>query len=181
MIDHDPDVVVTATGASPTPVVLPDGTRALTLEEALDRPWSVGPAVAVVDHTGEWAAMSVVEHLARLGRTVAVVSPVAAIGWHVTRYSAPALFSRLRRLGVALHPLGDPVAWDGSTLTVESAGARRRIPADTVVGAGYGRSRTDLADALRTRGMDVRRVGDAVAPRTGVEAVFEGHEVARAL
>ena len=180
---HRPDVVVLATGASPRPMILADGTATLTLEEALDAPWTLGTTVALIDLTGEWAAICVAEHLARQGRSVSVVTPAAAVAWHVTRYSATALFDRLRRLGVALRPMRQPIAHaDGVLRVVDvSTGETSSIAAHTVIGADYGTPLDGLAAELRKAGVAVRTVGDALAPRTALEAVFEGHEAARAI
>ena len=180
---YQPQVVVIATGATPSRLRLPDGTSTLTLQEALEAPWRIGPTVALVDLTGEWAALSVAEHLARLGHRLAVVTPAPSVAWQVTRYSAFGLFDRLRRLSVSLHPLRLALGHANGTLTMQdvSSGSHEELPVDSVVGADYGTSKDGLASPLREAGFTVRIVGDAVTPRTGLEAVFEGHEVGRAL
>ena len=55
------------------------------------------------------------------------------------------------------------------------------VAADSVVGADYGDPLDELTAGLRRAGVTVHRVGDAVAARTALEAVYEGHEAARAL
>ncbi|HSG79632.1 MAG TPA: FAD-dependent oxidoreductase, partial [Acidimicrobiia bacterium] len=178
-----PDAVVVATGATPRGVVLEDGTPTRTLEEALDEPWTLGDSVALVDLTGEWAAITVAEHLARSGRRVSVITPAGAVAWHVTAYSATALFDRLRALGVTLLPMRRPVGLQDGRLEVEdlATGARATVEADSVVGADYGDPLDHLTAGLRRAGVAVHRVGDALAARTALEAVYEGHEAARAL
>jgi hypothetical protein len=42
-------------------------------------------------------------------------------------------------------------------------------------------SENELYHALRAEGLSVEMIGDAVAPRTTYEAVYEGHRQARKL
>jgi NADPH-dependent 2,4-dienoyl-CoA reductase/sulfur reductase-like enzyme len=55
------------------------------------------------------------------------------------------------------------------------------IPADTIVMATGRRSENALYHALRAKSVSVEAIGDAVAPRTTYEAVYEGHRQARKL
>jgi len=53
------------------------------------------------------------------------------------------------------------------------------VPADTVVMATARQSVNSLADAARRAGLPVTVIGDAVAPRSTFEAVYEGHRHGR--
>ena len=55
------------------------------------------------------------------------------------------------------------------------------LPADWIVMATGRQSDNDLYHALRRRGVSTEMIGDAIAPRTTYEAVFEGHRQARKL
>jgi hypothetical protein len=44
-----------------------------------------------------------------------------------------------------------------------------------------GRSRTDLLTPLKDSGISFEAIGDAIAPRSTYEAVYEGHRQARKL
>jgi dimethylglycine catabolism A len=57
----------------------------------------------------------------------------------------------------------------------------RSPPVDDIVVAAGGVAEDGLSHALRGRVPDVRMVGDCVAPRTALAAVFEGHAAGRAL
>lgn len=179
-----PDVVVLATGAEPVRARWPgDGTVA-TLEDAIAAPDLVGDTVAVVDLTGDWPALSVVEHLADLGRRVVVLSPVAAFAWRTTIYSTLDTTDRLRRKGVRLALLRRVAAWDGAVLEVEDVSTGVVEPwtgIDTVVAADWPRAHDPLSRALGRSGLEVHRVGDCVAPRSAMEAIHQGHELARSL
>ena len=52
---------------------------------------------------------------------------------------------------------------------------------DSIVAAVGGVAEDRLAHELRGRVPELRMVGDCVAPRTALEAIFEGHAVGRAV
>ena len=55
------------------------------------------------------------------------------------------------------------------------------IEADWIVMATGRRSENALHNAVAARGVSVETIGDATAPRTAYEAVYEGHRQARKL
>ena len=59
--------------------------------------------------------------------------------------------------------------------------AERTIEADWIVMATGRRSENALHNAVAARGVSVETIGDATAPRTAYEAVYEGHRQARKL
>ena len=59
--------------------------------------------------------------------------------------------------------------------------AERAIEADWIVMATGRRSENALQAAVAARGISVETIGDATAPRTAYEAVYEGHRQARKL
>ena len=124
-----------------------------------------------------------VEHIAELGADVTYVTPVAGYAWKVSRYSKTALVARLRDAGVAIRPLRTARSFDGNTFIVEdiATGMVESIPAEMVIAAGNPTASAELFDPLSDSGRSVTVVGDALAPRTALEAVFEGHEVGRAI
>jgi hypothetical protein len=62
-----------------------------------------------------------------------------------------------------------------------TTGSLESIPADVVIAAGNPTANSELFAQLNEKGTTVTLVGDAVAPRTALEAVYEGHEVGRAI
>ncbi|WP_216180596.1 FAD-dependent oxidoreductase [Verticiella alkaliphila] len=176
-----PDVVVLATGSSPQAApAVPGGGPVYDVTLAVREADRLGDTVAVVDLTGEWATLSVVEHLADLGKRVTVYSPVAAVFWRTTIYSTLATTRRLREKGVRLAPLRRLQAWDGRVLTVEdvSCGELHRHEADALVLAQYHMANDSLRAPLQAAGLQVREAGDCLAPRTAMEAVYEGARLA---
>lgn len=181
VLERRPDVVVVATGARrpATPVV--EGLTSLGELEAIERRARgtlPDGAVVVVDELGDWPAWALAEHLATDGRDVHVVTSMASAAPNVTLYSRLALFERLGRLGVGVHLLRRVVRVEHGGLVLADvigggeerlAGARWAVRVDPPVADDA------LLVELRERepGLAVRAVGDAVAPRSALEAVFE--------
>ncbi len=178
-VDH----VVLATGSRPRQVAFPEGGSGLTLADALTADFQPSQRIVMYDLLGDWASISVVEHLADLGLDVTYVTPVAGYAWKVSRYSKTALTARLREAEVSIRPLREARSFDGTEFVVEdlTTGSRENIPANVVIAAGNPSANSELFAQLNERRTFVTLVGDAVAPRTALEAVFEGHEVGRAI
>lgn len=173
-----PDVVVLATGS--TPQLYGTG---LTLEEALARPDALGRRVAFHDLTGEFASLGAIEHFADLGHDVTVFTVVAGFAWRTTIYSSLAARKRLRDKRVRIAPLRSVKGFADGELTVEdvSTGELEKHRFDSLVVAQYNAADDRLYAPLRKAGLEVRMIGDCLAPRTALEAVYEGHAAARAL
>lgn len=173
-----PDAVILATGS--TPQRFPN---ALTVEEALAAPDKLGRRLAFHDLTGEWAALGAIEHLARRGLDVTVFTAVAGFAWRTTIYSNLATRKRLRELKVRIAPLRAVKGFAAGELTVEdvSTGELEKHAFDSLVVAQFNAADDRLLVPLRAAGLQVTAVGDCLAPRTALEAVYEGHAAARAL
>jgi hypothetical protein len=174
-----PDAVILATGSTPQRF-----DNALTLEEALAASDKLGRRVAFYDLTGEFAALGAIEHLAARGLEVTVFTAVAGFAWRTTIYSNLATRKRLRDMKVRIATLRAVKGFTGGELTVEdsSTGEIERMKGfDSLVVAQYNTADDWLLAPLRAAGFDVKAVGDCLAPRTALEAVYEGHAAARAL
>ena len=184
------DEVVIATGSAALPLDLPDGQTMLTMEQALAEPDRLGHKVAFYDTTGEWSALSVIEHLADLGKKVTVFTPVAGFAWRTTIYSTLSNRKRLRDKGVRLALLRSVRAFDGQVLRVEDTSTGEVLDEagfTSLVGAQYGVPQSRLEaelKALAGQGGPFPRwrlAGDCLSARTAVEAVYEGHALGRAV
>jgi 2,4-dienoyl-CoA reductase-like NADH-dependent reductase (Old Yellow Enzyme family) len=175
--------IILATGAQPVAWQLPNGAPALTLDEAAVGDFS-GRAIAVYDETGDWGALGLVEHLSASGASVTVLTPGAAVLWRTTIYSSTTTFARWRDRKIRLRPLRRPVALRlGEGLEVEdtSCGEREILSGiDALIACVPPRVSNPLEAPLRAAGLDVQLVGDCMAPRNALEAIFEGHRAARA-
>ncbi|MFT8244841.1 FAD-dependent oxidoreductase [Roseomonas sp. BN140053] len=180
------DAVLLATGARPAAAILPGGGTALTLEAALADPEALGRRVAVQDVLGSWALAGLVEWLANTGRQVILLAPTGSPGWQVNIYSSFAWRQRLRDRGVRILGLhaaqsfrpGLLAAQDLSTgEAVEFAGVDSLVaPAPAVPEDGLLRQLEAAPGAP-----ELRAIGDCVAARSALEAVFEGHQAGRTL
>ncbi len=168
------DAVVLATGSRPT---APPGWT--DLWTALDDPDALGDRIVVVDEDGTWAGAGTALHLAEGGAEVVLTSPVAGVAWNVSAYVRLSLLPLLGDAGVQVRPLRrvDGVAGEGVTLVDTVTGAGEELAGVTgVVYVGPRVVDLELRDALETTGTDIEVVvaGDAYAPRTAFEAVYEG-------
>ena len=179
---HKPDFVVLATGARPTEFIFPSGRHALTLDAAVAQPERLGKTIAVHDDTGDWPAFSLLEHLALKGHRVLALSPLAGIGWRTTIYSTTATRRRLRALKVRIVPLRKLVDYDGKTLTTEDLSTGEAdvfAGIDNVIAVRTAVADNGLERELEAAGIPYVMAGDCLAPRTALEAIFEGHQNGR--
>jgi len=183
------DAVILATGAAPAAIPLGTGV-ALTMEQALEAGAALGRHVAVEDRIGSWAVAAFVEHLADTGHQVTMLAPSGAPGWQVNIYSSFAWRRRLRDRRVRILPLHAANGFADRRLAVSdlSTGGESVIEGvDALVAPGHAVPRDGLTVAVqalaaaRNIALRVLPIGDCVAARSALEAVFEGHEAGRAL
>ncbi len=190
------DAVVVATGALPDEDAFQRGLAAhdrlpgidrghvATVDDVMARQVQPGQRVIVLDDLGHWHGAGTAWHLAELGHDVQVVTRLPTIGAELARTAADGpLRARLAQLGV--EAVGDSVIseWHGDRATVQRLldGASRDLPADTLITATTAAPFDPLSDALRAQGVEVHTVGDCVAPRLAVMAIYEGRNCARGL
>jgi len=185
VLSFDPGVVVVATGSTPGRPDVPgiDSDHVASVHDAITR-GVTGPRVVLVDSgEADWKCLTTAECLAAAGHQVTIVTPVP-IGAEIDAFSKPPLLRRLRAAGVEwieYHRLASVA--DASVEIVESLTATTRtLAADSVVLAWYGVADDGLVRRLRDAGLDqVHAVGDALAPRRAIDAVWDGFRVATAI
>ncbi len=185
------DAVVLALGAEPAGAAFPGGGVGLSMEQALAAPDALPRRLAVQDVLGSFAIAGFVEWLAGTGRAVTLIAPTGTLGWQVNIYSSFAWRHRLREAGVRIRALQAVHAWRGpgdAVLADLSTGALEPCADfDAVIAPVHGTPRDTLAGELRAQlaGHNappaLHLVGDCASPRSALEAVFEGHEIGRAL
>lgn len=171
--DGDFDAVVLATGSRPDP--RPGFTDVWS---AIDDPDALGERIVVLDEDGNWAGAGTALHLAERGAEVHLVTPVAGLAWNVSFYVRLSLNPLLGAAGVRVRPLRRVGLEEGNVLLQDVlTGEREQLNGVTgLVHVGPRRAVAHLEQELRASGIaiDVVVAGDAYAPRTSFEAVFEG-------
>lgn len=136
-----------------------------------------------------WKVCTAAENLAAAGHEVTLVTP-GSVGASMDAFSRPPMLRRLRAGGVEFleyHTLSAVTA-DGAEVTETLTGTSRLLAADSVVGAAYGVADDALFAELLTLGevggapgVDVHAVGDCLAPRQAIDAVWDAFRIARTL
>ncbi|MGG5823154.1 FAD-dependent oxidoreductase [Falsiroseomonas sp. HW251] len=189
ILAHGADAVIVATGAEPAGAAFPGGGLGMTMEQALANAATLPGRVAVQDMLGSFAVAGFVEWLAGTGRRVTLVAPTGTPGWQVNIYSSFAWRQRLRDAGVRILALQAIHAFTpGEAVLADLSTGETRLEAfDAVIAPAHGTPRDAIAADLRALAATrsdapaIHLIGDAASPRSALEAVFEGHELGRAL
>ncbi|MBC8038178.1 MAG: FAD-dependent oxidoreductase [Rhizobiales bacterium] len=147
-------------------------------EDVMSRTARLGKRVLVLDETANWKGGGTALHLAEAGHDVTIVTPAASVMLEMARTHAEVnLRVRLRQLGVKLKTEAAVREWHGDGATVFCfGGPDERIPADSLVIAATNVSESAIAEEL-----GVPAIGDAIAARTAVMAIYEGRKLAMQL
>ncbi|MBI1179370.1 MAG: FAD-dependent oxidoreductase [Alphaproteobacteria bacterium] len=191
-----PDAVIVATGSMPRmdgiqstnpgePVARFDRPNVLSSIDLLTHGRNrIGKSAVVIDDVGHYEAIGVAEYLVEAGAAVSFVTTQAMFGPKVETalMTEPAL-ERLSGKDFRVYTryrvteLGDEEA----TIAPTHAGAKSRVPAETVVFVSANRPNRELFDELRGKIPEVHVVGDANSPRFLQTAIREGHLAAKAI
>jgi pyruvate/2-oxoglutarate dehydrogenase complex dihydrolipoamide dehydrogenase (E3) component len=182
VLDLEPDAVVLATGSVLRRPVWADGqpyVDADAVAEHAPPPPHPGATAVVVDDEGGFIAPTAAEALVAAGWTVRVTTPLPAVAIRVDPTQVWFVRRRLKLAGVQLLSQVQLVhrADEGWVLVdVESDEVTPAGPVDLVVVAGTRRARDELGAGLASRRPEllVTRIGDALAPRSLLDAVAEG-------
>jgi 2,4-dienoyl-CoA reductase-like NADH-dependent reductase (Old Yellow Enzyme family)/thioredoxin reductase len=183
------DVVILATGSLPPETgfqkALPQVAElpgiglgsVWSTEDVMGRAARLGKRVIVLDEGGHWKGVGTAWHLAEAGHEVTIVTPDAMIARDLQR-SATDFPARqtLAGLGVRFVTESAITGWSaqGARCVSLLTGEQSAITADSLVLATGNRCDTALLEDLRHRGIDVRPVGDAAAPRLAAAAIHDG-------
>jgi NADPH-dependent 2,4-dienoyl-CoA reductase/sulfur reductase-like enzyme len=123
------------------------------------------------------------EALADHGAEVTLMTPRLSAGGNLDQGTVVTMHRRLAKKGVRFRTHTAAVGTDASGVRVLDtlSDAEGHEPADVVVAAVGNVAVDDLRETLEARGVPTTCVGDALAPRTIVEAVREGQRLGRAL
>jgi 2,4-dienoyl-CoA reductase-like NADH-dependent reductase (Old Yellow Enzyme family)/pyruvate/2-oxoglutarate dehydrogenase complex dihydrolipoamide dehydrogenase (E3) component len=189
------DVVILATGSQPTgegfqralPHIdrLPGIERGnvCSAEAVMAREARPGRRVVLLDEGANWKGAGTALALAEAGHAVTIVTPAGTVAKEVERTAADIpIRKRLRELGARFVTDAAVREWHGDAAVVtQFAGADETIPADTLVIAACNWPEDGIARELAGAGLDVHSVGDSVAARTAVMAIYEGRVAGMAI
>lgn len=181
--EEAPDVVILATGAVPYVPDLPeDGSVQIVTAWQVLQGTKTGRRVLVSDWRADWIGPGIAEALVQQGCSVTLALTAPMLGGQLPLYVRDDLAARLHALGVTVTPYARLYGAAGGTVYLQhtSSAAAIEVEADTVVLCLGHRP----VDALRAQLADLAQVvtiGDAMAPRTAEEAVFEGLKAAAAI
>ena len=179
VLAHAPDAVILATGSELRPTaVLPGPVPVIDVDVLLES--GVPPvrtrSALVLDDEGGFLAPTAAERLVAEGFTVEIATTHPAVGAEIDPTQQPFVFRRLALAGVAMtqHLSGVSSDADGVTLrNIYTERDERREGVGLVVIAGYRHAVVDLRDQLTELRASLV-AGDALAPRTLLDAVAEG-------
>ncbi|HEY7077172.1 MAG TPA: FAD-dependent oxidoreductase [Solirubrobacteraceae bacterium] len=183
VLAEEPDAVVLATGSMPRAEAVPPGPLAVLdadalIEEGAPAP-SHGTGAIVIDDEAGFVAPTVAELLAARGWEVDIVTPLPGVATEIDPTQQPFVLRRLERARVRLSPNLECVRSEpaGAVLRhVHAGNEMHRHGVGLIVVAGHRRAAPGPRAALRERRPDLELhvVGDALAPRTLLDAVAEG-------
>ncbi len=173
-----PDIVVVATGAMPfiPPLEIAEDAHVLTAWDVLQGA-NTGKRVMIADWKADWIGLGIAEKLATSGAVVTLAVNAAMAGESLQIYTRNHYVGRLHRLGVSIRThmrlfgADEDAVYFQDVLTGEPVIVEG---CDTLVMALGHASVDGLATSLADAEFDVRLIGDALAPRTAEEAVYEG-------
>lgn len=177
------DVVIVATGALSATPDIPgsDMPFVFSAEDAI-RHGVDGRRVVMIDSgEADWRCMTTAERLASDGHDVVLVTPVAQPGAGVDTFSRGDLVARLADDGVDFAPHSSVTEIIDGKVRLMNHLSRRESwidDVDAVVGAWHGIANDGLFHELSVEGShEVHAVGDCLAPRSAIAAIWDGFRV----
>ncbi|WP_138471520.1 FAD-dependent oxidoreductase [Poseidonocella sp. HB161398] len=155
-------------------------------EEVMSRSARLGEHVVLVDDTGDWRGMGTALEIAARGHRVTIVTGFTLPGAFLrrTELDKPAR-ARLRAAGGRWITEAAVAEWTtrGARIVNLLDGSEELLAADSLVLATTNVADTWLHDELREAGeaRPVALIGDALAPRLAVAAIYEGRVLGQSL
>ena len=193
---YEADVVIMATGSLPAQTGFqryrPEAERlegidhknVWSVEDVMGKTARPGKRVMVIDDGGNWRGGGTAWYLAEHGHEVILVSPAASTCGELTRSCADyPLRRKLKQLGACFITDSVIKTWHGDRATLVDVmdGTEQTVECDALVLATPNVAETSVIDELTQADVDVQTVGDCVAPRWAVHAIYEGRKLALTL
>ncbi|MGD9033242.1 MAG: FAD-dependent oxidoreductase [Desulfobacteraceae bacterium] len=177
---QSPDVVVVATGGVPSVPTLPgmEQEKVITAHHVLRGYGPIGKQVLIVGGGG--LGLETADFLQDKGKEVTVVEILKRVGKDVGATVRWSLLHRLRERGIRIFTSTKVDEMSRKGIVVTKNGTKETWQGfDTIVLATGVKSRKEIVDEIKGKVKEVYVIGDAAAPRRGVDAMREGAEVGR--
>ncbi|PSS58553.1 FAD-dependent oxidoreductase [Pseudomonas sp. BBP2017] len=179
---EQPDLVIVATGAEP---YWPAFERAGELQvvdawQVLRDEVTLGRSVLVVDWRCDWIGPGIAERLVRAGHQVQLAVNGTHCGESLPLYVRDQMAGELHKLGIAITAYARLYGCDDNTVYLQHTASGEPMifeGIDTLVLCQGHQPVDTLVDELNGL-VEVKRIGDCLAPRTAEEAIYEGLKVA---
>ncbi|AVH38940.1 oxidoreductase [Pseudomonas monteilii] len=180
-----PDLVIAATGATPYwPAFERTGDlQVVDAWQVLRNEVKPGRSVLVIDWRSDWIGPGIAERLVREGHHVQLAVNGTHCGESLPLYVRDQLAGELHRLGIPITPYARLYGSDDNTVYLQHTASGEPMifeGIDTLVLCLGHQPEDRLASELAGL-VEVRRVGDCLAPRTAEEAIHDGLTVAWSL
>jgi len=174
-----PDAVILATGALPRAAPLHGAEEAHVVNawQVLRSEANLGGSVLIADWALDWIGLGLAERLARAGCRVRLAVDGYMAGQRIPQYARDLWIGALHDLGVEVIPYARLFGVAGQTVFCQHAASGAPMEfadVDTLVISHGHASVNALEPELTAMGIETHVIGDALAPRTAEEAVFEG-------
>ncbi|VUT25110.1 MAG: FAD-dependent oxidoreductase [Candidatus Methanolliviera sp. GoM_asphalt] len=176
---QNPDVVIVATGASPSipDISGVDRDNVITAFDILRGREVDGKNIVVMGGGG--VGCDVALFLAEKGKKVTIVEMLGKVGTDIGRSTRWIIKKRLKEAKIDIKTGTKAVEIVEGGLIVEEDGKRGFIKGDTIVLSVGTRSNRGLYDLLSGKISELYLIGDSSKPRKALDAIREGAEIAR--
>ena len=139
----------------------------------------VGPNVVVVDSgEADWRVLTTAENLADKGHNVTLVSPIS-IAAEIDAFSRPPFLRRLAQAKITCLENHSLISINKQNVEFKHkwSGEKLLLAADNVVLSWFNKANDRLASEFEDHDFDCYLIGDALAPRLAINAIWDGFRV----
>lgn len=185
VLAENPDAVVIATGSRPLRPAFDgcDGGNVYDCMDVLKNSPKLGKRVVIAGDDTFRKATDIAEYLCSNGAEyVEIVTKYPFVGLEIDFLNLTDVYQKLYAAGVKFTPNTIMTKYDGRNVTVRNpfSGKEDTIRGiDAVVIASWNRANDELYAALKGKVKELHRVGDCLAPRTAMDAIFDAYKLAR--
>ncbi|MBI5905980.1 MAG: FAD-dependent oxidoreductase [Deltaproteobacteria bacterium] len=195
VLAENPDAVIVATGSVPfggtaagtvgpdAAIRVEDGAHVVTAEDVIEGRAETGDKVVIADFQNYMKGMITAEYLADRGKDVTLVMPLpfrllSANPYDIDKPTHAIQTWNMTAKGVRKISDFEVKKAAPGRVTIRNVFTEKDeiLEADTLVTCYWRRSEGGLYDELKGRVKELRRIGDCLAPRRVINAIYEGYK-----